>query len=232
MMNINNTTTNQENLKKLWDEFFSHLYETSTYIELLFSCVLSKSKNYLDEQTANHNVEILKKYNYFFQSLEHGICYATVLSITQLFEDGANKKKRTLAYFLDEAKKLKIDRDEEFEKLKEKHADSLKQLKEARDTYFAHREKGIKTGTIPSSEKLSELLNDVAKLLNSVGKDFENGGASYSWKDEEAGWSKNIQEDFQRMLDNLYRGEEARLADIKVKYNRKLYNNGNYDITE
>ena len=222
----------QEDLRKLWKEFFHHLYETSTYSELLFSCALSKSKNYVGEQTAQHNVEILKKYNYFFQSLEHGICYATVLSITQLFEDGTNKKKRTLAYFLDEAKKLKIDRDKQFEELKQKHAEPLEQLKTARDTYFAHREKGITKSTIPSSEKISELLNDIAELLNSVGSDFDNGGETYLWKKEEAGWSKNIQADFQHVLDNLYRGEAARLADIKVKYERKLYNNGGYDTAE
>src|SRR3989344_6540626 len=95
------------------------------------------------------NVEIMKKYNYFFRSLESGICYATVLSVTQLFEDGKNKQKRTLSYLLDEAKKYKIDREKEFEELKEKHKESLEMLKDARDTYFAHREKDYVLPTIP-----------------------------------------------------------------------------------
>ncbi len=224
--------TDREKLRKLWGDFFHHLYEASTYCELLFCCALSKSKVYLGEQDANHNIEIIKKYNYFFQSLEHGIGYATVLSITQLFEDGKSKKQRTLSYLLDEAKKFKIDREKEFEELKQKHEESLEQLKDARDTYFAHREKDYTLPTIPSSDKMFELINDVAKLLNSIGKDFENGGESYWWKDEDAGWKKEIQKDFQHVLDNLYRGEAARLADIPVTYGRKLYNNGKHDIPD
>lgn len=223
-------TNSKKELKTLWDGFFNHLYETSTYCELLFCCVLSKSKVYLGEQDANHNVEIMKKYNYFFLSLEAGICYATVLSITQLFEDGKNKQKRTLAYLLDEAKKYKIDRDKDFENLKVKHENKLTMLKNARDTYFAHREKDYVLPTIPSSDDMYDLINDVARLLNSMGKDLMEGGVSYQWRDEDAGWKKEIQRDFQLVLDNLYRGESARLADIQVTYGRKLYNDGKHGI--
>jgi len=226
------STNNKEELKKLWDDFFSHLYETSMYCELLFCCALSKSTVYMGEKDANHNLEIIKKYNYFFQSLENGICYATVLSITQLFEDGKDKQKRTLSYLIDEAKKYKIDRDKEFDELKEKHKDSLQQLKDARDTYFAHREKNYKLPTIPSSDKMYELINHVARFLNSMGKDLQEGGVSYWWKPEESGWKKEIQADFQHLLDNLYRGESARLAEVPITYGRKLYNGGQYDIRE
>lgn len=226
------STNNKSELKKLWDGFFSHLYETSTYCELLFCCALSKSTTYMGEKDANHNLEIMKKYNYFFQSLEHGICYATVLSITQLFEDGKNKQKRTLSYLLDEAKKYKIDQEKAYEELKEKHKESLQLLKDTRDTYFAHREKDYKLPTIPSSDKMYELINDIAQLLNSMGKDLQEGGVSYWWKPEESGWKKEIQTDFQHLLDNLYRGEAARLADIPIRYGRKLYNDGKHDISE
>ncbi|MBU2103825.1 hypothetical protein KJ848_00635 [Patescibacteria group bacterium] len=224
------STGTKEELKKLWDGFFNHLYETSTYSELLFCCALSKSKVYLSEQDAEHNVEIMGKYNYFFRSLESGICYATVLSITQLFEDGKNKQKRTLSFLLDEAKKYKINRDEEFETLKEKHKESLEMLKSARDTYFAHREKDYVLPTIPSSDNMYELINDIARLLNSMGRDLVDGGVSYWWKDEEAGFKKEVQTDFQHVLDNLYRGEAARLADISVMHRRKLYDDGRHDI--
>ena len=222
------STTDKEKLRKLWGDFFHHLYEASTYCEMLFCCALAKSKNHVGDQTANHNVEIFKKYNYFFKSLEHGICYATTLSVTQLFEDGKSKKNRTLAYLMDEAKKLKIDRDKEFAELKEKHKESLTQLKEARDACFAHRDKEFIEGKIPSRDKMYELINDIAKLLNSIGKDFDDGGHSYWWKDEEVGWAKTIQDEFQQVLDNLHRGEAARLADIQVKYKGKLYNDGKH----
>lgn len=223
---------NKEELKKLWDSFFSRLYETSTYCELLFCCALSKSTDYLDVQTANYNLEVHTEYVYFFRGLESGICYALVLSIMQLFEDGQDKRKETLSYLLNESKKFKIDRDEEFKELKEKHEVSLKILKDARDTYFAHREKDQKPPTIPSSDKMYELINDIAKLLNSMGGTLIEGGISYSWKDEESGFKKQMQADFQHILDNLHRGEAARLADIPIKYGRKLYNDGKHDIRE
>lgn len=226
------STNNKEEFKKLWDGFFSHLYEASTYCELLFCCALSKSRTYVGEKDANHNLEIMKKYNYFFQSLEHGICYATVLSITQLFENGENKRKRTLSYLLDEARKYKIDREKEYRALKEKHKKPLRLLKDARDTYFAHRSKNFVLPTIPSSDKMYELINDIAQLLNSMGKDLKEGGVSYQWKPEESGWKKEIQADFQHVLDNLHRGEAARLADIPIRYGRKLYNDGKHDINE
>jgi hypothetical protein len=226
------TTNNKKELKELWDGFFSHLYETSAYCELLFCCALSKSTTYMGVQDANHALEIMKKYNYFFRSLEAGICYATVLSVTQLFEDGKDKQKRTLSYLLDEAKKYKIDREKEYVELKEKHKDSLQLLKDARDTYFAHRAKDFVLPTIPSSDRMYELINDIAKLLNSMGGNLMDGGVSYLWKDEEAGFKKEIQRDFQHVLDNLYRGESARLADIPITYGRKLYNEGKHDIRE
>jgi hypothetical protein len=225
-MSINN----KEELRSLWDSFFNHLYEASTYCELLFCCALSKSKVYLGDHDANHNVEIMGKYNYFFRSLEHGVCYATVLSVTQLFENGKDKQKRTLSYLLDEAKKYKIDREKEYEELKGKHKESLELLKDARDTYFAHRAKDFVLPTIPSSDSMYELINDIANLLNSMGKDLMEGGVSYWWKPEEPGWKKEIQTDFQHILDNLHRGEAARLAEISVEYSRKLYNDGKPDI--
>lgn len=222
----------KKELKQLWDGFFNHLYGTSTYCELLFCCALSKSTAYLGTQDANHNIEIMRKYNYFFQSLESGICYATVLSITQLFEDGKNKQTRTLSYLLDEAKKFKIDRETEYEALKEKHKESLQMLKDARDTYFAHRAKDSPLPTIPSSDNLYKLINDIAQLLNSMGKNLQEGGVSYWWKPEESGWKKEIQRDFQHVLDNLHRGEASRLADIPIRYGRKLYIDGKYEVQE
>jgi hypothetical protein len=77
-----------------------------------------------------------------------------------------------------------------------------------------------------------ELINDVAQLLNSMGKDLQEGGVSYWWKPEESGWKKEIQRDFQHVLDNLHRGEAARLAEIPIMYGRKLYNEGKHDIRE
>lgn len=222
------TISDKEKLKKLWDDYFNRLFEISTYTELLFCCALSRSSTYLDAHTLNHNLEIRKKYRYLFQSLESGICYATVLSITQLFEDGNDKRKRTISYLLDEAKKFKIDREKEYAELKIKHENTLQMLKDARDTHFAHRGKEHKLPTIPSSDKMYELINDVAKLLNSMGKHLMDGGVSYMWKDEEAGWKKEIQRDFQNVLDNLHRGEAARLAEIPVRYTGKMWNDGKH----
>jgi hypothetical protein len=193
---------------------------------------LSRSKTYLGEQDAKHNVEVLQKYKYFFGSLERGICYATVLSVTQLFEDGQNKQLQTLSYLVDEAKKYKIDREEEYRKLKEKHRETLDELKSARVSYFAHRAKNFAQPNIPSSNKLYELIDDVAQLLNSIGKDLQEGGVQYWWKSEESGWKKEIQMDFQHVLNNLHRGEAARMADIKIRYERKLYNDGKHDMGE
>lgn len=226
------STNNKEELKKLWDSFFARLYEATAYCELLFCCTLSISKVYLDEQTANYNLEVHKQCVYFFRALESSSCYALVLSMTQLFEDGKNKQKETIPYLLDEAKKFKVDREKEFEEMKEKHKESLKLLKDARDTYFAHREKGQKPPDIPSSDRMYELINDIAKLLNSMGGTLIDGGVSYPWKDEESGFKRQMQADFQHVLDNLHRGEAARLADIQVTYGRKLYNDGKYDIRE
>lgn len=224
------STKNKNELKVLWDSLFNHLYETSAYCELLFCCALSKSTDYMGERDASRNIEIMNKYNYFFRSLEAGICYATVLSVTQLFEDGKDKRKRTLSYLLDEAKKYKIDREKEYEELKEINKEALQLLKDARDTYFAHRAKDFVLPTIPSSDRMYELINDIAKLLNSMGGDLEDGGVSYLWKDGEAGFKKEIQRDFQCLLDNLHRGESARLADIPIMFGRKLYNDGKHDI--
>lgn len=226
------STNNKGELKKLWDGFFNRLHEATAYCELLFCCALSKSTTYLDQETANYNLEVFTKYVYFFRALESGICYALVLSMTQLFEDGRDKQKETLSYLLDEAKKFKIDREKEFEELKEKHKVSLKLLKDARDTYFAHREKDQKPPTIPSANKMYELINDIARFLNSMGKDLIEGGVSYWWKDEDAGFKKQMQADFQHVLDNLQRGEAARLADIPIRYGRKLYNDGKHDTNE
>ncbi len=218
----------KDDLKKLWVDFFHHLYETSTYCELLYAPLLASSKKHIGEKTAKHNYEIIKKYNYFFNSVERGISYALVLSVTQMFEDGNDKRKRTLAYLLDEARKFKINKWHNYESLQVRHKETLENLKSARDQYFAHRQKNLNVKSIPSANKMYALLNDIADLLNYIGQEFENGGETYLWHKNEAGWSKKVQGDFQRILDNLHRGEATRKAEIEVKYSRKLYTEQSY----
>ena len=175
----------------------------------------------LGNTTAEHNVRILGSYNNFFNSLERGICYAVVLSLTTLFEVG--KKKQTLDYLANEAAKFKIDIKDGLATLRKKHTDTLNDLEDARNTFFAHREKGKKETQIPSCNKLFSLLNDTAKLLNTMGANIGSAGETYAWNNHSPGWSKDTEGDFQRILDNLYRGEIVRLAEIEVKYGKKLY---------
>ncbi len=210
--------SNEEKFKKLWKDFSVKVYETSLYYSLYYSSHHAKSYKMLGKETANHNVEVIEKYNYFFSSLEESACYAAILSTTMFFDKKRGLEK--INYLLDEAAKFKIDRKENFDTLCKNHKDTIKRLEKVRNEHFAHRSIEKRKLVIPSHDKVFDLLNDIMKLLNSIGGEF---GESYRWSECKPGWSEDVKRDFQRVIDNLYRGEAARLAEINVKYNKKIY---------
>ena len=162
----------------------------------------------------------MNTYKNFFGTLEGGIAYATVLSITKLFEE---KKKLSLLYLVHEAAKFKINHGDAYTKLENTHQETLKALKAARDNFFAHRNKEFNKIDLPSRDKIFALLKDIADFLNAIGREFKSTGLKnthvYAFKE---GLAEGIKRDFQLVLDNLYRGEHARITEIEVEYSEKL----------
>ncbi len=212
------SASDDKKIKELWKSFSVRIYEISLYFSLFYSSNHAKSSEMLGKETANHNVEVMGKYSYFFNSLEKSACYAAVLSVTMLFDKRKGVEK--INYLLDEADKFKIDRKENFKVLCENHKSTIEQLAKARNEYFAHRSIEKEKLIIPSHDKVFNLLSDVIELLNSIGGEF---GESYRWSKHNPGWSENIKIDFQKVIDNLYRGEVVRLAEINMKDNKKIY---------
>lgn len=210
--------SSQDALLNLWKKIFNQLYEASAYAELLSCSYLSRSKLHLDSKTAERNVELQKRHVYFFDALEYGIAYAAVLSITKLFEP---KERLSILNVINEAKKFKIDMATEFENLKKTHKKTLKQLKTARDEFFAHRRKDMEKINIPSRNDAFLLLNAIAELLKKIGSQIPPGHG-YTWDEENEGFARDTRVSFQLMIDNLYRGEQARLAEIEIEYSKKL----------
>lgn len=212
---------NKEELLSLWQKIFNQVYEISAYAQLFACSYLCISSNHLDKETAERNLKILNTYKNFFSTFEHGISYAVVLSITKLFED---KKELSLLYLVSEAAKFKINHSKDaYATLKETHLETLKALKIARNNFFAHRNKEFNKFDLPSRDKIFALLKDIACFLNAIGREFKNSELKnthvYAF---EEGFAEGITRDFQLVLDNLYRGERARITEIEVKYSEKL----------
>lgn len=210
--------SSQEDLLNLWRKIFNQLHEASAYAELLSCSYLSRSKTHLNLEVAERNVELQKRHLYFFNIMEHGIAYATVLSITKLFE---SKERLSILNVINEAEKFKIDVTGDFESLKKAHDNTLKQLKAARDEFFAHRRRDLEKVNIPSRDDIFALLHAVAELLKKIGAKIPPGNG-HTWDEENEGFARDTRASFQLMIENLYRGEQARLADIKIKYSPKL----------
>lgn len=210
---------NKNELVGLWKKIFNQVYETSSYAELFACSYLCRSHNHLNKEIAERNLEILKKHNGFFVPFEHGMAYAVVLSLTKLLE---GEKQLSLHYLVCEAEKFKINKNREFNELKKKHQDTIDKLKIARDNFFAHRHKNFEKIDIPSRDTLFNLLNDTASFLNSIGSELEDSH-SYLWNEENEGFAEETRRDFQLVLDNLYRGESARIKEIELKYSAKLH---------
>ncbi|MBI4359890.1 MAG: hypothetical protein HY564_02250 [Candidatus Jacksonbacteria bacterium] len=211
---------NKEELLNLWKEIFSQVYEASYYTQLFACSYLCRSSAHLDTETVKKNLEIIDKHKNFFSQLEYGISYAVVLSIVKLFEP---KNRLSLLYLSSEAKKFKITCDDLKNGLAEEDCETLKKLETARHNFFAHRNKEFSEVILPSRDKIFCLLKAIASFLNSIGMNFKNAGLEsthqYLWKE---GFAEAVTKDFQLVLDNLYRGERARITEIEVEYSEKL----------
>lgn len=198
---------NKTELKKIWQELFEQIYESTAYAEMFAYSRLCISTPYLPELTAERNLETWNIYVNFFVPLQHGMADALTLSITRLFE---NKKRHSLDYLVYEAKKLKIDKAQELTNLREKHKAVLGKTKKARDNFVAHRAKSFDkemTG-LPSADEILNLLNDTATFLNSFGGVF---GESDWW---EEGFTERVRNDFECILNDLFRGRQARIGEM------------------
>ena len=210
--------SSQDALLNLWKKIFNQLHEASAYAELLSCSYLSRSKTHLDLKTAERNIELQKRHIYFFRIMESGIAYATVLSITKLFE---SKERLSILNVINEAKKFKIDVTADFESLGKNHGKTLKQLKTARDEFFAHRRKDLEKTNVPSRDDIFALLHAIAELLKKIGSSM-SPGHGHTWDYENEGFARDTRMSFQLMIENLYRGEQARLAEIEIEYSKKL----------
>ena len=216
---------NKEELLSLWNRICSQVYKTSSYAELFACSYLCRSSNHLDKETVERNLEIIDRHKFFFQPLEDGISYAVVLSITKLFEKDEKKKERlSLFNLISEAKKFHITCGDPEKDLSEENKETLKKLRIARNNFFAHGNKQFDKVVIPSRNQIFDFLKDITVFLNSIGMQFKYDGLlenshQYAWKD---GFAENIKKDFQLVLDNLYRGERARITEIEIEYSEKL----------
>lgn len=202
---------NREKLKRIWAKLFGQMRESTAYAEMFAYSRLCISTPYLPKPTAERNLETWNTYVNFFVPLQRGMADALTLSITRLFE---NKKRHSLHYLVAEAKNLKFDKTEELKNLRKKHDVVLEKTKKARDNFVAHRAKSFDEMMLglPFADEILNLLNDTATFLNSFGEVFDDHNL---WED---GCTERVRNDFESLMDDLFRGRQVRIAEMVEKF--------------
>lgn len=186
----------------------------------------------IGEEKANRNVKIMNEYRYFFSTLEKTTLSTAIIGLMKFFDQ--NPRALSLARLhqkMYESKDIitpdtlsevypdrfheeesrssySLYRQEDVNHLNElrvKNERVIQQLKDIRDTRLAHTDIEPASDTFIPNE-IEALMKEVQETFNKLSATFDN--SSTLWDHLE----KEIQSDVENLLDNLERGEGARIG--------------------
>lgn len=180
---------------------------------------LSQAMNTLavGEKKANENVDILNLYSPFFRQIQISMYKTFVVDIMVFFDAGkyGSFSLNKLIDLINKGKTKLVDTElQRISKLKNAQGSNISFLKRLRDEDVAHQ------SFTPQIQKI--IFKDVEELFSAVQQIFNiltksHDGSLYLWD----GIENEIERKMLWLVDNLRRGETARLKEIDQKYGSK-----------
>jgi hypothetical protein len=162
---------------------------------------------------AERNVSIINKYSYFFHQVLISTYKSFVADLAIFFDSGKYDDKFSIEKLLGTLEK-KISESEletlriKIDEIKRKHGIKISFILELRNADVAHQEIKLQSRKINYSE-IKELFSAVQEILNLISNHYD--GSVTVWDHLEG----DVASDMQYLFDNLERGENTRLKEIR-----------------
>ncbi len=166
--------------------------------------------------SAEKNLELVNRHVGFFNPTSKAIQSTLIIDLHKLFT--SKKNEVNIPNLLVALTARSKNYSEEFTQLQNSFETELGLIEKARNKLYAHEEDREPTFTIPAVTKIGELIEELAALLNKISS--ECFGVSWVFQDE---ISLQAASDTQLLIDNLIRGESARIAQIDAEYQNRVY---------
>ncbi len=236
-----------DNAKKFIEikEYFNRLNsEMSNVVQSFYIweyLYFSRSITRLGEEKAKNNTETMNLYKNFFIQIENSHVSYFITGIVKFFDedsealtlhslmkkiredkDSLNAKIITEVYpeRFDENEihenylPIKLEDQRKIKQFKKEYAPLIKELRNIRHKELAHNDiELVDVKFIP--EKIESFIETIQKILNLISNNFDRSVTDWS------GIKNGAIKDVELLFENLKRGEEKRLKDIKEKWEDK-----------
>lgn len=168
------------------------------------------------KEKAERNVEILKKYWDFFDTVLNSSYKSFVTDVSIFFDSEKYEDTFSLQKLINIVKEKTTDTEynkliEEIDAIKKKHGVKIAFILELRNAEVSHQEIERKRRLIVYKE-IDELFVGVQEILNLLSKYYDRSFTI--WDHIE----KNVTSSLEWVIDNLERGEKVRLDEIHKMY--------------
>lgn len=177
------------------------------YLELAINL-----NNPIGEQKVNRNLKILNLYNAFFWQIRVSTYKSFVADLAIFFDKNGYENTFSLKKLLDSTRdKLSFSEIEkmrkEIERIKKEHGVKISFIRELRDADVAHQEIDTKARHL-LYENIESLFSAVQEILNLISHKYDRSISSWNHIGED------INHQMEWIIENLERGEKARLEEI------------------
>lgn len=169
------------------------------------------------EEKANRNVDILNKYNMFFNQVIRSTYKSFVADLWIFFDHNKYEESFSISKLIDSTKD-KLSKEDindlksQINIIKKNHGKNIGFLGELRNADVAHQELDSKKRHL-LYENIESLFAGAQEILNLITKRYNN--SEHWWTHVE----KEVKEEMPWILDNLERGEKLRIEEILINHN-------------
>jgi hypothetical protein len=191
-------------MKEQLDYFRGNIFEAKSAYNAWKMIVFSRWSAYVGQDMAEKYTKIQKYHGDFFGLIERSFLLHWVVLVLHCFDKRGDvfslRKIAPKEYnkFMKDATNVKI----------------FENLKNARDSLFAHRAKNIKGKEIGNVEDLDIFWKNIEDFYNKICHDFDRSRTMF-------GNTDNVKHDIENLFMNLERGEFIRKNEIDIKYSWK-----------
>lgn len=165
-------------------------------------------------EAAQQNTNLINLHKGFFFPVETALQYRIVIELHTLFEAG--KSREAIPGLVSSLAKRGKDYHTNYSRLKQDFDAEITMIDEVRNNMYAHKNIEVNQLSLPSAIRMGKLIDKISEFLNEV--TAQSFGHSWIFDDEE-----NLEaiRDTELLVDNLIRGEAARLSQIECEYRNR-----------
>jgi hypothetical protein len=193
--------------KKAIEHFRLSIVDAKLAYTLFKSLYLSRSDMVAGKDLAEKYLWTQKQHANFFTIIEYCSVTTFIIKILHGFDEDYKERSLTLRDIDKNAYDNFVD--------KKNNKEVLEKIRTIRHKRVAHFDKTVKIDQdLPSFEKIDMFFNNLENFYNGLTHNIENSTTRFDQ-------DKNLKDNLDEVMQNLYRGEKIRLLEIELKWDWK-----------